>query len=143
MENIKLGEEKIVSFLFFVLKNKKNFCILTIDVDKEWICVYTGVFFLIEAIFYSVLLMCVYFSKKVFMIRENKVYSILVVISFFELLIELILDFVGPMYKIIPQVSYFFAKFYCFCIELWLTFFVSYIVCIIKYEEKRKVYFYS
>lgn len=82
MENIKLGEEKIVSFLFFVLKNKKNFCILTIDVDKEWICVYTGVFFLIEAIFYSVLLMCVYFSKKVFMIRENKVYSILVVISF-------------------------------------------------------------
>lgn len=71
---------------------------------------YTGVFFLIEAIFYSVLLMCVYFSKKVFMIRENKVYSILVVISFFELLIELILDFVGPMYKIIPQVSYFFCK---------------------------------
>lgn len=110
MKNIKLREEKIVSFLFFVLKNKKNFCILTIDVDKEWICVYTGVFFLIEAIFYSVLLMCVYFSKKVFKIRENKVYSILVVISFFELLIELILDFVGPMYKIIPQVSYFFCK---------------------------------
>ena len=49
--------------------------------------------------------MCVYFSKKVFKIRENKVYAILVVISFFELLIELILDFVGPMYKIIPQVS--------------------------------------
>ena len=140
MKNIKLREEKIVSFLFFVLKNKKNFCILTIDVDKEWICVYTGVFFLIEAIFYSVLLMCVYFSKKVFKIRENKVYSILVVISFFELLIELILDFVGPMYKIIPQVSYFFAKFYCFCIELWLTFFVSYILFVSLNMKKKEKY---
>ena len=60
---------------------------------------YTGIYFLIEAIVYSMLLMTVYFRKKVFKSKENKVYSILVVVSFFELIVELILDFVGPMYK--------------------------------------------
>ena len=46
---------------------------------------YTGIYFLIEAIVYSMLLMTVYFRKKVFKSKENKVYSILVVVSFFEL----------------------------------------------------------
>ena len=64
---------------------------------------YTGIYFLIEAIVYSMLLMTVYFRKKVFKSKENKVYSILVVVSFFELIVELILDFVGPMYKEIPN----------------------------------------
>ena len=58
---------------------------------------YTGIYFLIEAIVYSMLLMTVYFRKKVFKSKENKVYSILVVVSFFELIVELILDFVGPI----------------------------------------------
>ena len=46
---------------------------------------YTVIYFLIEAIVYSMLLMTVYFRKKVFKSKENKVYSILVVVSFFEL----------------------------------------------------------
>lgn len=54
---------------------------------------YTGIYFLVEAIVYSMLLMTVYFRKKVFKSKENKVYSILVVVSFFELIVELILDF--------------------------------------------------
>ena len=36
---------------------------------------YTGIYFLIEAIVYSMLLMTVYFRKKVFKSKENKVYS--------------------------------------------------------------------
>ena len=44
---------------------------------------YTGIYFLIEAIVYSMLLMTVYFRKKVFKSKENKVYYILVVVSFF------------------------------------------------------------
>ena len=60
---------------------------------------YTGIFFLIEAIFYSLLLMFVYFRKKVYKSKENKVYSVLVGVSFFELLLELVLDIVGPMYQ--------------------------------------------
>ena len=78
---------------------------------------YTGIYFLIEAIVYSMLLMTVYFRKKVFKSKENKVYSILVVVSFFELIVELILDFVGPMYKEIPNVSY-FATYYLYVLVL-------------------------
>jgi hypothetical protein len=34
---------------------------------------YTGIYFLVEAIVYSMLLMTVYFRKKVFKSKENKV----------------------------------------------------------------------
>ena len=37
---------------------------------------YTGIYFLIEAIVYSMLLIALYFRKKIFRSKENKVYSI-------------------------------------------------------------------
>ena len=100
---------------------------------------YTGIYFLIEAIVYSMLLMTVYFRKKVFKSKENKVYSILVVVSFFELIVEFILDFVGPMYKEIPNVSYFVARLFSFGVELWITILLCYVlfVCLsIKNKER-------
>ena len=42
---------------------------------------YTGIYFLIEAIFYSILLIFVYFRKKVFKSKENKVYSALIIVE--------------------------------------------------------------
>ena len=50
---------------------------------------YTGIFFSIEALFYLGLLLLVYFKKKVFKSRENKIYSILVIVTFIELLTEI------------------------------------------------------
>ena len=100
---------------------------------------YTGIYFLIEAIVYSMLLMTVYFRKKVFKSKENKVYSILVVVSFFELIVEFILDFVGSMYKEIPNVSYFVARLFSFGVELWITILLCYVlfVCLsIKRKER-------
>ena len=100
---------------------------------------YTGIYFLIEAIFYSLLLMTIYFRKKVFKSKENKVYSILIIASFIELIVELILDFVGPKYQTIPQVSYFVARLFSLCVELWITILLCYVlfVCLgIKKKEK-------
>lgn len=100
---------------------------------------YTGIYFLIEAIAYSMLLMLIYFRKKVFKSKENEVYSILVVVSFFELIIEFVLDIVGPLYKEIPNVSYFVARLFSFGVELWITILLCYvlIVCLsIKKKEK-------
>ena len=74
---------------------------------------YTGIFFSIEALFYLGLLLLVYFKKKVFKSRENKIYSILVIVTFIELLTEIILDIVGPLYQAIPKISYSVAKIYC------------------------------
>lgn len=101
---------------------------------------YTGIYFLIEAIVYSMLLMIVYFRKKVFKSKENKVYSILVVVSFFELIVELILDFVGPMYKEIPNVSYFVARLFSFGVELWITILLCYILFVCLSIKKKERY---
>ena len=101
---------------------------------------YTGIYFLIEAIVYSMLLMTVYFRKKVFKSKENKVYSILVVVSFFELIVELILDFVGPMYKEIPNVSFFVARLFSFGVELWITILLCYVLFVCLNIKKKERY---
>ena len=101
---------------------------------------YTGIYFFIEAIVYSMLLMTVYFRKKVFKSKENKVYSILVVVSFFELIVELILDFVGPMYKEIPNVSYFVARLFSFGVELWITILLCYVLFVCLSIKKKERY---
>ena len=101
---------------------------------------YTGIYFLIEAIVYSMLLMTVYFRKKVFKSKENKVYSILVVVSFFELIVELILDFVGPMYKEIPNVSYFVARLFSFGVELLITILLCYVLFVCLSIKKKERY---
>ena len=101
---------------------------------------YTGIYFLIEAIVYSMLLMTVYFRKKVFKSKENKVYSILVVVSFFELIVEFILDFVGSMYKEIPNVSYFVARLFSFGVELWITILLCYVLFVCLSIKKKERY---
>ena len=101
---------------------------------------YTGIYFLIEAIFYSILLMIAYFRKKVFNSKENRVYSVLVVISFFELLLEFVLDFVGPMYLEIPKVSYFIARMYSLVVELWITILLCYVIFVCLNMTKKEKY---
>ena len=101
---------------------------------------YTGIYFLIEAIFYSVLLLMVYFRKQVYKSKENKVYSILVGVSFFELLLEFVLDIVGPMYQTIPKVSYFVARFYSLVVELWITILLCYVLFVCLNIRKKDKY---
>lgn len=101
---------------------------------------YTGIYFLIEAIFYSVLLLIVYFRKQIYKSKENKVYSILVGVSFFELLLEFVLDIVGPMYQTIPKVSYFVARFYSLVVELWITILLCYVLFVCLNIRKKDKY---
>lgn len=100
----------------------------------------TGVFFLIEAIFYLGLLMIIYFRKKIFKSKENKVYSILIIVTFIELLTEIILDFVGPMYQEIPKISYFIARIYCSFIILWNCLLCTYFFIVALKVKKKDNY---
>ena len=105
----------------------------------------TGKFFLFEALVYLLLLVVVFFSKKRLKNNENKIYSYLIVIAVIELITEIILDYVGPMYKEIPLISFSVAKIYLIFILLWATMLCSYIVTIamqMKKKEKqiKKVY---
>ena len=100
---------------------------------------YTGIFFSIEAIFYLGLLLLVYFRKKVFKSKENKIYSVLIVVTFIEMLIEIILDIVGPLYETIPEVSYTVAKIYCIFIIMWNCLLCMYVFLVaLKMKEKER-----
>lgn len=100
---------------------------------------YTGIFFSIEALFYLGLLLLVYFKKKVFKSRENKIYSILVIVTFIELLTEIILDIVGPLYQVIPKISYSVAKIYCIFIILWNCLLCTYVFLVaLKMKNKER-----
>ena len=100
---------------------------------------YTGIFFSIEALFYLGLLLLVYFKKKVFKSRENKIYSILVIVTFIELLTEIILDIDGPLYQAIPKISYSVAKIYCIFIILWNCLLCTYVFLVaLKMKNKER-----
>ena len=100
---------------------------------------YTGIFFSIEAIFYLGLLLLVYFRKKVFKSKENKIYSVLIVVTFIEMLIEIILDIVGPLYETIPEVSYTVAKIYCIFTIMWNCLLCMYVFLVaLKMKEKER-----
>lgn len=100
---------------------------------------YTGIFFSLEALFYLGLLLLVYFKKKVFKSRENKIYSILVIVTFIELLTEIILDIVGPLYQAIPKISYSVAKIYCIFIILWNCLLCTYVFLVaLKMKNKER-----
>ena len=100
----------------------------------------TGIFFLIEALIYMILLLFIYFNKKRFKSEENKIYTFLMLTSLTELLLELILDYVGPMYETIPLISYLIARLYCIFLQLWITTLCLYIVIITLNMNKLEKY---
>ena len=86
----------------------------------------TGKFFLFEALIYLLLLVVVFFSKRRLRNLENKIYSYLIIIALIELVLEIVLDFVGPLYQTTPILSYSVAKIYL----IFLFALGNYFVCI-------------
>ena len=100
----------------------------------------TGKFFLFEALIYLLLLVVVFFSKRRLRNLENKIYSYLIVIALIELVLEIILDFVGPLYQTTPILSYSVAKIYLIFLLLWATTLCTYIVTIaLQMKLKQKL----
>ena len=109
----------------------------------------TGIFFLLEAIFYMVLLMIIYFNKPRLKTKDNNVYSFLIGVAILELLTELFLDIVGPKYQTLGFLSVFVAKLFCVLLLLWITTLCSYVVMISfdmknkqeKFEKVKKIFY--
>lgn len=97
----------------------------------------TGVYFTIEALLYIILLIIIFFNKRRLKSEENEIYSSLIFITFLELVLELTLDLVGPLYKESPFVSMFVAKFYCLFLTFWNCYICTYI-SIITLKMKNK-----
>ena len=100
----------------------------------------TGIFFLFQSSFYILLLMTIFFQKKNFESEENTAYKWLIIITFVETVLEIVLDFFGPLYTMVPYISYSIAKFYCVCITLWNCLLCTYVVIIsLKMKNKEKL----
>ena len=100
----------------------------------------TGIFFLFQSTFYILLLMIIFFQKKNFESEENTVYKWLIGTTFVETVLEIVLDFFGPLYTMVPYISYSIAKFYCVCITLWNCLLCTYVVIIsLKMKNKEKL----
>ena len=100
----------------------------------------TGIFFLFQSTFYILLLMIIFFQKKNFESEENTVYKWLIGTTFVETVLEIVLDFFGPLYTKVPYISYPIAKFYCVCITLWNCLLCTYVVIIgLKMKNKEKL----
>ena len=100
----------------------------------------TGIFFLFQSTFYILLLIIIFFQKKNFESEENTVYKWLIGTTFVETILEIVLDFFGPLYTKVPYISYPIAKFYCVCITLWNCLLCTYVVIIgLKMKNKEKL----
>ena len=86
----------------------------------------TGIFFLIESIFYMCLLSVIFFSKKNYKDIEKKIYKNLIIIICLELFFELALYFLTPFYNKY-DICIYVAKIYCMLVILWIKKFCEYI----------------
>ena len=98
----------------------------------------TGKYFIISALFYIILLIFVYFSKKRFKIKENKIYSFLIVTSFVGVLLEIGCRITIPIMDVYPITNYIITKLYLVYLLLWVTLLTSYTYVVISDIEDFK-----
>lgn len=104
----------------------------------------TGIFFLFQSTFYILLLTIIFFRKKNFESEENNMYKWLIATTLVETILEIVLDFFGPLYNDLPFISYPIAKLYCVLITLWNCFLCTYVVIIsIKMKQKNKLLWFK
>lgn len=100
----------------------------------------TGIYFLIQSLFFACLLVIVYFNKKRLENLETRIYSYLIITSLIELLLELLLDIIMPTYQTSMFISTFLAKTYCVVIIIWLSLLINYVTSIsliLKHKQKH------
>lgn len=94
----------------------------------------TGLFFPTCAIFFSILLNVIYFSKQRVKNTENKLYRFLVVSNLFALIFEYACAFFSNNY--IPIISAIVLKIYLILLLVWISIFAIYMTYITKKNHK-------
>lgn len=96
-------------------------------------------YFTICSLFYSALLLFVYFSKK----RKNnlveKTYSGMVISTFVGLVLAILCAITVKNYKVIPEINFVVSRLYLVYLILWISLFTLYIIYIsFSIEENSK-----
>ena len=95
-----------------------------------------NMFFTITSLFYSILLIAVYFSKKRLNNFENKIYSLLIITNLFGILIEISSVFIF-LYTDNIVLNYLVPRFILIYFVSWLLLFMVYVIYISFYETKK------
>jgi len=98
----------------------------------------TGIYFLIQSLSFTILLMIIYFNKKRLENIDNRIYSNLIIVSFVEIVLELLLDIIMPNYDKMLILSTIAAKTYCAVIAIWLTLLSMYITIVSLILKNKK-----
>ena len=93
------------------------------------------IFFSISAIIYILLLLIVFFSKKYYKTLENKIYSLLIITSFFGLVIELLGVFI--LNNTNEVLSFIQMKLYQIYLLTWIGLFTLYTIASTKRNNKE------
>ena len=94
----------------------------------------------IASLFYIILLMVVYFSKKRIKNIENKIYSMLLVSNFVGLIVAILCYFTVLHYETLGIVNYIVSRLYLVYLVTFIFLFFLYLVVIISPKDKEKVY---
>lgn len=96
-------------------------------------------YFTICSLFYSALLLFVYFSKKRGKDLANKTYGGMVISTFVGLILAIFCAITVKNYKLIPEINYVVSRLYLVYLILWISLFTLYIIYIsFSVEEKSK-----
>jgi len=95
------------------------------------------IYFSICSLFYSLLLIIVFFSKKRLKSIENRIYIAIMLVNFLCIFLEISMIFTASVMEKVPLLNTFIAKFYLVGLLLWLTVFTFY-VFVISYKNNSK-----
>ena len=100
----------------------------------------TGKFFIFNALVYIILLMFIYFSKRRYKSKENKIYSILIITSFIGVLLELGCRLTIPLLNEMPKTTFLITKLYLVYLLTWVTLLSLYTFIIVKNPQSKFKY---
>ncbi|MGN1269036.1 MAG: hypothetical protein ACI4U0_06055 [Candidatus Aphodocola sp.] len=96
-------------------------------------------YFTICSLFYSALLLFVYFSKKREKSLAKKTYAGLVISTFVGLILAILCAVTVKNYKLIPEINYVVSRLYLVYLIVWISLFTLYIIYIsFSIEENSK-----
>ena len=93
-----------------------------------------------SGVVYTLLIIIIYFKNKRIKTRENKIYSLLLVSTFLELLLGLFGYFSIINISNIPYVTRIINVLYLISLDSWILFFMLYVVSISFDFESKKIY---
>lgn len=95
------------------------------------------IYFSICSLFYSILLIVVFFSKKRLKSIENRIYIAIMMVNFFCIILEISMIFTALIMEKFPILNEIISKCYLVGLLLWLAVFTFY-VFVISYNKKEK-----